>query len=511
MPSRENAASRRRRRANNTEKKKRIAEKEKAKEDAIAKRRPEEKSIDEILAELDKEAKEKEVKPTEEKIQQPKARIFGTLSPHPTKDLLLLFGGELCDGKSTNVYNELLVYHTGKHDWRKWTLPNAPAPRSAHQAVVSVGSDASLFIFGGEFTSPTGNQFYHYNEFWRLPLNVPFAEMAWEKLDSKGGPSPRSGHRMVLLKKKIVVFGGFHFNNKSSPKYFNDVHVFDLETYKWSKVQFPTVHICPDPRSAGQLASCGDGILVCGGYSMARTKGESFAGRQHADIWFLEEKDDGGDGAVVADASGKKACPWAWSKVKSAGVPPNLKSGAAMAGKDDRAYSFGGTEDVEEEDSIESTCFNDLYTVLVGKKPTWHSLESAVPAASSAASAASASAVPPSDKSCPSPRMNANLCVTGNAVYVFGGQIEIGSRSVTLSDLYAMPIGKGGKLGSWNLLHGNEASSGGWAEADSSSSDGSDSEDDDVEVPVARKKKGGPKKGPNPLKARLAATAAPKA
>lgn len=138
MPSRENAASRRRRRANNTEKKKRVAEKEKAKEDAIAKRGPEEKGIDEILAELDKEAKEKEVKPTEEKIQQPKARIFGTLSAHPTKDLLLLFGGELCDGQNTKVYNELLVYHTSKHDWRKWTLPNVPAPRSAHQAVVSV-------------------------------------------------------------------------------------------------------------------------------------------------------------------------------------------------------------------------------------------------------------------------------------------------------------------------------------------------------------------------------------
>lgn len=64
---------------------------------------------------------------------------------------------------------------------------------------------------------------------------------------------------------------------------------------------------------------------------MARTKGESFAGHQHADMWFLEENGDGGDGGESGEG-GKKACPWTWSKVKSTGVVPNLKSGAAMAG-----------------------------------------------------------------------------------------------------------------------------------------------------------------------------------
>ena len=49
--------------------------------------------------------------------------------------------------------------------------------------------------------------------------------MAWEKIDAPGGPSPRSGHRMVLFRKKLVLFGGFQDNNRSTPKYFNDVLV----------------------------------------------------------------------------------------------------------------------------------------------------------------------------------------------------------------------------------------------------------------------------------------------
>ena len=43
-----------------------------------------------------------------------------------------------------------------------------------------------------------------------------------------GGPSSRSGHRMVLLKRHLIVFGGFHDNLRDC-KYFNDVHAFDLD------------------------------------------------------------------------------------------------------------------------------------------------------------------------------------------------------------------------------------------------------------------------------------------
>lgn len=51
------------------------------------------------------------------------------------------------------------------------------------------------------------------------------------------GPSSRSGHRMVHMKKQLIVFGGFHDNLRHDYKYFNDVHIFDLETYMWRKIE----------------------------------------------------------------------------------------------------------------------------------------------------------------------------------------------------------------------------------------------------------------------------------
>lgn len=51
------------------------------------------------------------------------------------------------------------------------------------------------------------------------------------------GPSARSGHRMVYMKKQLIVFGGFHDNLRHDYKYFNDVHIFDLETYMWRKIE----------------------------------------------------------------------------------------------------------------------------------------------------------------------------------------------------------------------------------------------------------------------------------
>lgn len=39
------------------------------------------------------------------------------------------------------------------------TNTHSPAPRSAHQAVIHKGS---MYVFGGEFTSPNQERFHHY-------------------------------------------------------------------------------------------------------------------------------------------------------------------------------------------------------------------------------------------------------------------------------------------------------------------------------------------------------------
>ena len=47
-------------------------------------------------------------------------------------------------------------------------------------------------------------------DLWRLDLS----SWEWDALPSKGGPSARSGHRMVAYKGKAILFGGFFDNGK---------------------------------------------------------------------------------------------------------------------------------------------------------------------------------------------------------------------------------------------------------------------------------------------------------
>lgn len=46
----------------------------------------------------------------------------------------------------------------------------------------------------------------HFRDLWRLSLS----DYEWDQLPVKGGPSARSGHRMVLYKNKAILFGGFY-------------------------------------------------------------------------------------------------------------------------------------------------------------------------------------------------------------------------------------------------------------------------------------------------------------
>lgn len=228
---------------------------------------------------------------------------------------------------------------------------------------------------------------------------------------------------------------------------------------------------------------------------MNRVKGDVFKGQQHADTWLLEFRGapkDAAGGDAAAAAAIKPEEEWAWVKIKCSGAEPNLRSGAAMTLRTDgKAYSFGGAVDTEEEDEIDSTFFNDLYVVDVTKRPTWHIMNSGAPPPGGAAAAAAADA--------PSPRLNAHLCVQGSVLWVYGGSIEHGSRHVTLSDLHCLELSK--KSSTWTQVHGHDRKTAEWLEEESSSE--SESEDEDA---AAAKKPTKGKKGPNPLKAKLAAT-----
>lgn len=109
----------------------------------------------------------------------------------------------------------------------------------------------------------------------------------WRKIDADYGPSARSGHRMVLFRNKLIIFGGF-IEMASAFIYYNDVHVFSLESEKWQTVIMDSI-IAPEPRSDFGMTVVNDSqILIWGGYSKsAFQKDDNDVGKMYTNIYSL--------------------------------------------------------------------------------------------------------------------------------------------------------------------------------------------------------------------------------
>ncbi|CAD5185576.1 unnamed protein product [Musa acuminata subsp. malaccensis] len=311
-----------------------------------------EDDIDAILKNIQKEeAKKKEVH-VEENVPAPSPRSGCSLIINPLKDTeLILYGGEFYNGNKTFVYGDLYRYDVEKNEWKLISSPNSPPPRSAHQAVAWKDH---IYIFGGEFTSPNQERFHHYKDFWMLDLKTN----QWEQLLLKGCPSARSGHRMVLYKHKIIVFGGF-YDTLREVRYYNDLHVFDLDQFKWQEIKPRPGCMWPSARSGFQLFVFQDEIFLYGGYSkeVVSDKHGSEKGIVHSDIWSLDPR------------------TWEWNKVKKSGMPPGPRAGFSMSVHKRRAVLFGGVVDMETEgDLLMSLFMNELYGFQLDSH-RWYPLE----------------------------------------------------------------------------------------------------------------------------------------
>ncbi|XP_073035910.1 uncharacterized protein [Primulina eburnea] len=334
-----------------TEKKTAKAEEKKSRRES--KKLSPEDDIDAILLNIQKEeAKKKEVH-IEDNVPAPSPRSNCSLTINPLKETeLILYGGEFYNGNKTFVYGDLYRYDVEKQEWKLISSPNSPPPRSAHQAVAWKNY---LYIYGGEFTSPNQERFHHYKDFWVLDLKTN----QWEQLNYKGCPSPRSGHRMVLYKHKIVIFGGF-YDTLREVRYFNDLHVFDLDQFKWQEIKPRPGSLWPSPRSGFQFLVYQDTIYLYGGYSKeisSSDKKVSEKGTVHSDMWYLDPR------------------TWEWNKVKKSGMPPGPRAGFSMCVHKKRALLFGGVVDMEMEgDTMISLFLNEIYGFQLDNH-RWYPLE----------------------------------------------------------------------------------------------------------------------------------------
>ncbi|XP_076878403.1 kelch domain-containing protein 4-like isoform X5 [Brachyhypopomus gauderio] len=518
------------------EKKIKGAEKTAAKmEKKVSKRsKKDEEDLEALIAEFQLlDAKKTQV--VETACSPPSPRLNASLCAHPEKDELILFGGEYFNGKKTYLYNDLFFYNIKRNTWVKSDIPNPPPRRCAHQAVVVPHGGGQLWVFGGEFASPDGEQFYHYKDLWVLHLNT----QVWEQIKAPGAPSGRSGHRMVLCKRQLLVFGGFHESARDYI-YYNDVYAFNLDIFTWSKLSPSGSGPCP--RSACHMTPTpdGSGVVVYGGYSKSRAKKDVDKGTIHSDMFLL--KRDGKDEQVK----------WCWVRVNPSGVKPPPRTGFSLAvGPAGRPLLFGGVCDEEDEETLEGDFFNDLYLYdiqknrwfpgqlkrgksekkrrrkekkcgeeeghveatptesnkeepveivkeIITEDGTVMTIKQAIPTAQTAAEQSDSEEEEEEDEEEeggeegaaaallvePCPRSSAMATVKHGKLYLYGGMFEVGDRQFTLNDLYCLDLHK---MDQWVVLVEMDPKTQEWLEESESEDEGEDEEakggeeDDDEE------------------------------
>ncbi|XP_057569422.1 kelch domain-containing protein 4 isoform X2 [Hippopotamus amphibius kiboko] len=462
------------------EKKGRGAEKTAAKmEKKVSRRsRKEEEDLEALIAQFQTlDARKTQI--VETPCSPPSPRLNASLSAHPEKEELILFGGEYFNGQKTFLYNELYIYNIRKDAWTKVEIPNPPPRRCAHQAVVVPQGGGQLWIFGGEFASPDGEQFYHYKDLWVLHL----ATKTWEQV------------RDYI--------------------YYNDVYAFNLDTFTWSRLSPSGTG--PTPRSGCQMTVTPQGgVVIYGGYSKQRVRKDVDRGTQHSDMFLLRDE-EGREGR------------WAWTRVNPSGAKPTPRSGFSVAvAPNHQTLLFGGVCDEEEEESLEGHFLNDLHVYDPGRN-RWFAGQlkgpkaeqrrgrgrKAEPRAGDRQEAKGAGAQEPPEvvrevlaedgtvvtikqvlaapgpagqpesrghddgaedagvpAAEPSPRSNAMLAVKHGRLYLYGGMFEAGNRQVTLSDLYCLDLHK---MDAWAVLVEMDPESQEWLEE-------TDSEEDSDEV-----------------------------
>lgn len=465
-----------------------------------------EDDIENIIAQIEKEEAKKQCI-IEKIVAPPSRRINFTLTVHPFKDELIMFGGEFHDGRMTFVYGDMFIYNLNKNEWMIVKVPGAPPPRCGHQAITTAANKGEFWIFGGEFSSPSESQFYHYKDLWVYR----FAEKKWIKILRPGGPSARSGHRMVHIKKQLVIFGGFHDNLKDY-KYYNDVYIFDLETYMWHKIELSGIP--PLPRSGSILLSISENkLLLYGGYSKKRIKKDVDKGCIHNDMFLM-----------IPEKHDQTGLKWKWISVKQTGIKLSPRCGiSASLIHSNLAYLFGGVFDEENEEELHGIFYNDLL-VLDLEKFQWHivtlngkknintqhrrrkpkkeeqneneddndeemqeapstSINSTVidddgiftvTIGSTQKTTINKKENTYKDMFIPCPRINCGLVVKHNVLYLYGGMFEDGNRQYTLNDFYSLDCRK---LDEWRTILRDDLSSQTWYDSSDSSTDNEDTDD----------------------------------
>jgi hypothetical protein len=321
----------------------------------------------------------------------PTPRANFSLSVLPSNGDILMFGGEYFNGAENIVYDELFQWSpaggkscqdsssssssssddegssridhgkgTKRGEWKRIYCPSPkPKPRCAHSAVVYNGD---IYIFGGELA--TLDQFHHYRDFWKY---TPKTHL-WTLVEPRTpGPSARSGHRCIVWRHFMILFGGFYEALREMPRWFNDLWVYDFFENIWTEYKYSKLTSMPDARSGFVFAlhPLSDTAFLYGGFSKVKNPGDISEGKVHTDCWTLNLKPilfDGGGGVP------------SWNRISRKGEYPSIRSSMSGVIHKHRLIVCGGVFDEERDHHVLNSLFYDDMFALDMEKCRWFKL-----------------------------------------------------------------------------------------------------------------------------------------
>ncbi|GLI65322.1 hypothetical protein VaNZ11_008865 [Volvox africanus] len=433
------------------------------------------------------------------------------------KNTMLLFGGEFTSPNQERFhhYKDLWRLDLTTWEWDCLSTKGGPSARSGHRMAVQPLRNRVL-LFGGFYD--TGRDVKYYNDLWELNLET----MKWTSLG--GGPagnagagalwpSPRSGCGLAVVGDTLWVFGGYskakddEDEDLEHGKAMDDVWACNLTTYTWERVK--KAGMAPGARASFSLSvhshpKAGPRALLFGGVSDNEAKGgEDLSSEFHNDLytfnferrrWYVAEVRPPAsavrgtkDGAAAAgDAAPISSCSTA---ATSSTAPPSSSATVAIISPEavDRLAACTDKNSALYRAAVKIQASYRGYVVRKAYQlyriggvvseilysPAMYGLDLSV-----------------LNMPKPKARIGALMTVVGSSLWLLGGAVEVGSKEVTLDDMWTLDVAK---LDGWQLVRENTVgedllkksneSDSEWTEASEGDlgSSGEDEEDEDSE------------------------------
>ena len=327
-----------------------------------------------------------------------------------------------------------------------------------------------------------------YTDCWALHLkNLENGKVpTWEKLSKKGEyPSQRSGTACTIWKNKMLVFGGVkddeNENHKVKSVFYDDLFALDMERRRWFKLNMKKK--AGDRRRRKKKKNNGndsqqgdaeeapdhedndddsdeedvvDGEATSNGWDLDKLRSNMFAFIDANGNIVYEKIDDDDDNNHSEKKSDEK---------KAAKSLPEVAEDMETDGGYEADDGYTTDQHVQEsskisgidQDMTEISTFNEVSTGTITVDNELEHLNDSLPRipfkpgiGNSEVMKLTKEGVPEAvARKVPLPRINSQILVRGNTLFIYGGILEVGEREVTLDDCWAIDLQKREE---WNCI-----------------------------------------------------------